>query len=110
MSKPKARRGKRAQSKAARATAQKRAERAQAQAAAKPQPSEAYLARGGQDQPVESVEFKGSSGGGTLMRMRGGFQELAGQGEAKKQPSWVGRLVWLAVLGAAAFFVLGQYR
>mgnify|MGYP001547827922 CR=1 FL=1 len=108
MSKPKARRGKRAQSKAAQATAQKRAERAQAAAA--PKPSEAFLARGGQDQPVEAVEFKGSSGGGTLMRMRGGFQELAGQGEAKKQPSWVGRLVWLAALGAAAFFVLGQSR
>ena len=43
------------------------------------------------------------------MRMRGGFQELAGQGEARK-PSWTGRLIWIALLAAIGFFVFGQSR
>lgn len=107
MRKPKLKRGGRAKSKAAQATAQRRAAEADARAAARPQPSEAFQARSGDDAPVEAVEFTG--GGGTLMRMRGGFQDLAGQSEAKK-PSWMGRLIWVAVLGAAAFFVLGQSR
>ncbi|MCA9544335.1 MAG: hypothetical protein KC613_08090 [Myxococcales bacterium] len=107
MSRPKPRRTGRTKSKAAQATAERRAADGQAHAAAAPEPSEAFRARSGDDGPVEAVEFKG--GGGTLMRMRGGFQELAGQGEARK-PSWTGRLIWIALLAAIGFFVFGQSR
>ncbi len=86
----------RQKSKAAQATAAKRAERAAAEGT-------------GSGGGSESVEYTG--GGGMMTRMRGGFQSAVGVGEQKKKKGGVlGTILWIALIAAAVFFVMGQYQ
>ncbi len=83
----------RQKSKAAQVTAAKRAERAASE---------------GTESASESVEYTG--GGGMMTRMRGGFQSAVGVGEQKKKSGIMGTLLWIILIAAAVFFVMGQYQ
>ncbi len=87
---------KRVKSKAAKATAEARAERQGTKA-----PSE-----GGHP---ESVEWKG--GGGLMTGMRSGFQSAVSSAtdtKKQKKKGWLNTLLWIAVIAAAAAFVIGK--
>ena len=45
-----------------------------------------------------------AASGGFLSRMRGGVQNVAGTG-GKKRESWLSRIITIALLAAAAYFV-----
>ncbi len=80
----------RQKSKAAQATAQKKADREE-----------------------EEVSVRGISGeykGGVMTRMRGGFQSAVGQSEDKGKGSVLNTILWIAVVAAAVFFFMGQFR
>ena len=85
----------RQKSKAAQVTAAKRAERAAAEGT-------------GDGGGSESVEYTG--GGGMMTRMRGGFQSAVGVGEQKKKGGVLGTILWIALIAAAVFFVMGEYQ
>ena len=56
----------------------------------------------------ESVEYTG--GGGMMTRMRGGFQSAVGSESAEEKGGWMNTILWVAVVGAAVFFFISQYR
>ena len=56
----------------------------------------------------ESIEYTGS--GGMLTRMRGGFQAAVGSEESQQKGGWLNTILWIAVVGAAVFFFVSQYR
>ncbi|MEE2786488.1 MAG: hypothetical protein VX589_04050 [Myxococcota bacterium] len=95
MNKPKKKRSrKRQKSKAAQATEQMRSDRG---------------TESGESGGFESVEYRGT--GGMMTRMRGGFQSAVGVNEAQKpKGGLLSNLIWIAVIGAAVFFVFGQYQ
>lgn len=120
MSRTTKKKGKRPLSKAAQATAAKRAER-EAQAKvnkpgaqpSKPQ-SSALPPPPGTDAALEVEAVQAPpprSGGGMMMNMRSGFQSAVGQGEVEKaNKSWINTVLWVAVVAAATFFFMGQFR
>lgn len=94
---------KRQKSKAAAATEAARAAREAEAAARRPARDE------GPGAGVEKVEFKG--GGGMLTRMRGGFQSMAGQGEAApKKGGWLNTAIWIGIGIAAALLIGSSFR
>ena len=48
--------------------------------------------------------------GGVMTRMRGGFQSAVGQSEDKGKGSVLNTILWIAVVAAAVFFFMGQFR
>ncbi len=93
MAKPRKKSKGRQKSKAAQVTADKRAERNAAET-----PSHG-----------EAVEYTGS--GGMMTRMRGGFQSAVGnEGEGSPKGGWLSTVLWIAVIGAGAFFMMGNFR
>ncbi len=83
---------KRVKSKAAQATAKKK--------------SVDHSTRAGETGQPESVEWKG--GGGMLTGMRSGFQSAVQSGGGQKKKGWLDKVLWIAVIAAAAFFILGK--
>lgn len=92
MAKPKKRKKGRQKSKAALAT----------QEARDAQSGESTTSHG------ESVDYAGS--GGMMTRMRGGFQAAVGSESAPEKGGWLNTILWIAVIGAAVFFFMGQYQ
>ena len=56
----------------------------------------------------EAIEYTG--GGGMMTRMRGGFQSAVGSENAQEKGGWLNTIIWIAVIGAAVFFFMGQYQ
>ena len=92
MAKPRKRKKGRQKSKAALATQEAKASAA----------SDATTAHG------EAIEYTG--GGGMMTRMRGGFQSAVGSENAPEKGGWLNTVIWIAVIGAAVFFFMGQYQ
>ena len=80
----------RQKSKAAQATAQLKADR--------------------EDEEVASRGISSEYKGGVMTRMRGGFQSAVGQSDDKGKGSVLNTILWIAVVAAAVFFFMGQFR
>ena len=60
----------------------------------------------GENGSVEVPQYRG----GVMSNMRGGFQSAVGQGETKGKGSTLNNIVWIALIGAAAFMLVKQFQ